>query len=130
MGKERDNLADARLGSDKNRIKDEIHKSNLALEKEVKQREMLRTKLVKTDIQKKTAEKKLDKLRPTGTSSSSAAASSSGAGKFKLKARAKAIPRLKPLKEDEEERVIIKPSKQHLTYLDLNNDPYLINQIR
>ena len=75
-------------------------------------------------------EKRLAELRPTAVSSSSAAASSSGAGKFKLKPRAKAKSRLKPIMEDEEERVIVKPSKQHLTYLDLNNDPYLINKIR
>ena len=101
LEKERDNLADARLGIDKKRIKDEIHKLNLTMEKEVKQREMLRTKVVKTDIQKRTTEKKLCTLKPTGVSSS-AAASSSGAGKFKLKAKAKAIPRLKPITEDEE----------------------------
>ena len=89
--------------------------------------------------------------------SASAAASSSGAGRFKLKAKAKpkaksratnkdivyvqqpgsekhrrvkAAPRLKPIQEDEEERIIIKPAKQHLSFLDLNNDPYLINRIR
>jgi hypothetical protein len=58
--------------------------------------------------------------------------SASGAGKFKLKPRAKAKTRLKPIKEEDEEeiRTVIKPAKQHLSYLDLNNDPYLINKIR
>ena len=65
-----------------------------------------------------------------GVQSSSAAASSSGAGKFKLKPRAKAKTRLKPIKEDEEIIELIKPAKNHLSYIDLNNDPYLINKIR
>ena len=65
-----------------------------------------------------------------GMQSSSAAASSSGAGKFKLKPRAKAKTRLKPIKEDEEIIELIKPAKNHLSYIDLNNDPYLINKIR
>ena len=72
--------------------------------------------------------------------SASAAASSSGAGRFKLRAKAKskaksrptrkAAPRLKPIQEDEEERIIIKPAKQHLSSLDMNNDPPLINKVR
>ena len=50
--------------------------------------------------------------------------------------RAKAKPKLKTIKEgkneeDEEElRTVIKPAKQHLSWLDLNNDPYLINKVR
>ena len=104
---------------------------SVSLQDETKRREEFRTKLVKTDIERKTMEKRLAELRPTAVSSSSAAASSSGAGKFKLKPRAKAKSRLKPIMEDEEEtRTIIKPSKQHLTFLDLNNDPYMINKIR
>ena len=118
----------AKMPSDKKRATDEIHRLGLIIEQGVKNQELLKTKLTKFNIDRKVIEKKLAKLSPQGVSS--AAASSSGAGRFKLKTRAKAKPRLKPIMEDEEERVIIKPAKQHLSYLDLNNDPYLINKIR
>ena len=114
------------MGSDKRIIKDKIHKLNVdEVEPKVKQREMLKSKLVDFDIRKKATENTLGKLKPMGVSPS-AAASSSSAGRFELKARAiaKAMPRLKPIQEDEEEmKTIIKPAKQHLTYLELSNDP-------
>ena len=50
----------------------------------------------------------------------------SGSGKYKRKAKAK--PKLNTIKEDVVE--VIKPSRNHLPYLDLNNDLYLINKIR
>ena len=65
-------------------------------------------------------------------SSSAAAASSSGAGRYKGRGRprAKTASRLKPIKEDEEVVELIKPARNHLPCLDLNNDPYLINKLR
>ena len=70
--------------------------------------------------------------RDVQSSSSAAAASSSGAGRYKGRGRprAKTASRLKPMNEDEEVVELIKPAKNHLSYLDLNNDPYLINKIR
>ena len=64
-------------------------------------------------------------------SSSAAAASSSGAGKYKIRGRPRAKPasRLKPIKEDEEVVELIKPAKNHLSYLDLNNDVFLVNKL-
>ena len=51
-----------------------------------------------------------------------------GSGRYR---KPKAASRLKPIQEDEEEiRTIIKPARNHLPYLDLNNDVYLINKIR
>jgi hypothetical protein len=56
----------------------------------------------------------------------------SGSGRYKgrgkAKAKAKGKARLKPIREEVVE--LIKPAKTHLSYLDLNNDPYLINKIR
>ena len=71
-------------------------------------------------------------LRPELAKASSSSSSSKGSGKFKPKAKAKpkAKPRLKPIKEDDEIVELIKPAKNHLSYIDLNNDPYLINKIR
>jgi hypothetical protein len=142
ISEEQENLADARLGSDKRVIKAKIHRLHLDIEKAVKRREMLKSKVVKFEIQKKVQQKKLDELKPAGASSSSAAAaassssaaaaSSSGAGKYKGRGRpkAKTASRLKPIKEDEEVVELIKPARNHLPYLDLNNDPYLINKLR
>ena len=55
------------------------------------------------------------------------APATTGAGKLK-KPRSKAKARLKPIKE-EAEIIVIKPPKMNLDYIDLNNDPYLINRI-
>ena len=46
--------------------------------------------------------------------------------------RAKAKPKLKTIKEEDEEeiRTVIKPAKNHLSYIDLNNDVFLINRLR
>ena len=56
----------------------------------------------------------------------------SGSGRYKgrgkAKAKAKGKARLKPIREEVVE--LIKPAKAHLSYIDLNNDPYLINKIR
>ena len=52
----------------------------------------------------------------------------SGRYKGKGKAKAKGKARLKPIREEVVE--LIKPAKTHLSYIDLNNDPYLINKIR
>jgi hypothetical protein len=56
----------------------------------------------------------------------------SGSGRYKgggkAKAKAKGKARLKPIREEVVE--LIKPAKNHLSYIDLNNDPYLINKIR
>ena len=59
--------------------------------------------------------------RDVQSSSSAAAASSSGAGKYKIRGspRAKTASRLKPIKEDEEVVELIKPAKNHLSYIDL-----------
>jgi hypothetical protein len=58
------------------------------------------------------------------------APATTGAGKFR-KPRAKAkSKKLKPIKDEEEEITVIKPPKMTLDYIDLNNDPYLINRIR
>ena len=102
---------------------------------------MLKSKVVKFEIQKKVQQKKLDELKPAGASSSPAAAaassssaaasSSTGAGKYKIRGRprAKTASRLKPIKEDEEVVELIKPAKNHLSYLDLNNDVFLVNKL-
>ena len=126
-----DNKRDtAKMPRDKKRATEEIHRLELIITQGVKNQEMLKSKLVKFNIDRKVIEKKLAKLKPQGASSP-AAASASGAGRFKLKTRAKAKARLKPIMEDEEEiRTVIKPARNHLPYLDLNNDPYLINKIR
>jgi len=56
----------------------------------------------------------------------------SGSGRYKgrgkAKAKTKGKARLKPIRE--EVIKLIKPAKAHLSYIDLNNDPYLINKIR
>ena len=67
--------------------------------------------------------------QPVAQPVATTAPATTGAGKFK-KPRAKAkSKKLKPIKE-EEEITIIKPPKMTLDYIDLNNDPYLINRIR
>ena len=67
--------------------------------------------------------------QPVATTLPTTAPATTGAGKFK-KPRAKAkSKKLQPIKE-EEEITIIKPPKMTLDYIDLNNDPYLINRIR
>ena len=52
-----------------------------------------------------------------------------GKGFIRATTKAKAKSRLKPIQEDEEERIIIKPAKQHLTYIDAFNNPYLVNKL-
>ena len=99
----------------------------LIIEQDVKDQERLKSKLTKFNIDRKVIEKKLAKLMPQGASSS---ASASGAGRFKLKPRAKAKARLKPIMEDEEEiRTVIKPARNHLPYLDMMNDVFLVNKL-
>ena len=66
-----------------------------------------------------------EKKQPATPSSSS---SKKGKGFTRPKAKGKA--RLKTIKEDDEIVELIKPAKNHLSYIDLNNDPYLINKIR
>ena len=133
MEEAEDNKRDkAKMPIDKKRATDEIHRLGWLIEQGVRKQELLKTKLAKFNIERKVIEKKLAKLIQQG-GSSSAAASSSGAGRFKLKTRAKAkpkaIPRLNPIMEDKEERItIIKPAKQHLTYIDAFNNPYLVNK--
>ena len=57
------------------------------------------------------------------------APAATGSGKLR-KPRGKAKARLKPIREGTETEItVIKPSKQHLDYIDLGNDPYLINRI-
>ena len=56
------------------------------------------------------------------------APATTGAGKLK-KPKSKAKARLKPIKEGNEIVEVIKPPKMNLDYIDLNNDPYLINRI-
>ena len=68
--------------------------------------------------------------QPVATTLPTTAPATTGAGKFK-KPRAKAkSKKLKPIKEEDEEKIVIKPPKMILDYIDLNNDPYLINRIR
>ena len=51
-----------------------------------------------------------------------------GSGKYR---KPKAASRLKSIQGDTEEiRTVIKPARNHLPYLDLNNDVYLINKVR
>ena len=58
-------------------------------------------------------------------------ASSSGKkGKGFARPRPKGKARLKTIKEDEEVVELIKPARNHLPYLDMNNDPYLINKLQ
>ena len=52
----------------------------------------------------------------------------SGSGRYKARGKAKGKARLKPIREEVVK--LIKPAKAHLSYIDLNNDPYLINKIR
>ena len=54
----------------------------------------------------------------------------SGSGRYKGRGKAKSKAILKPIKEGDEIVELIKPAKNHLSYIDLNNDPYLINKIR
>ena len=141
-----DNKRSAKMRGDKTKATEEKHRMELIITQGVKKQELLKTKLVKFNIERKVNEKKLAKLIPQGASSPS------GAGRFTLKAkpqpqpqpqpqpvatgsgkhrRQKAVSRLKPIQEDEEEiRTVIKPAKNNLSYIDLNNDPYLINKIR
>ena len=50
-----------------------------------------------------------------------------GSGKHR---RQKVVSRLKPIQEDEEEtRTVIKPARNHLPYLDMMNDVFLVNKL-
>ena len=56
---EQENLADARLGSDKRGIKAEIHRLHLDIEKAIKRREMLKSKVVKFEVERKFSRRNL-----------------------------------------------------------------------
>ena len=50
-----------------------------------------------------------------------------GSGKHR---RQKAVSRLKPIQEEEEEiRTVIKPARNHLPHLDMMNDVFLVNKL-
>ena len=57
----------------------------------------------------------------------------SGSGRYKGRGkhrRQKAVSRLKPIQEEEEElRTVIKPARNHLPYLDMMNDVFVVNKI-